>query len=178
MAACRGFDVVIAGPGEYLDEAGRIWAEATAFRDGSPDVAALDAARAVIKPVVRSSAQSLLLVALGNDNDALGFAVAVTAGPVHDRRAELRYLGVRPRAWAAGSRHDSSRPFATRLAAAASSKPNCGCIAITAAPSTCTGVRNRGLSADVRIHPRSRRREQRYTLTIATEPAQKDRSES
>ncbi len=32
-------------------------------------------------------------------------------------------------------------------------------------------------SKDVRIQPSSSRREQRYTLAIATEPSQKDRSE-
>jgi ribosomal protein S18 acetylase RimI-like enzyme len=177
MAACRGFDVVIAGPGEYLDEAGRIWAEATAFRDGSPDVAPLDAARAVIKPVVGSSAQSLLLVALGNDNDALGFAVAVTAGPVHDRRAELRYLGVRPRAWGGG--------IAARLLAALRDALSSRGFVEAELWVYCDNRRAIDLyrrtqwraSADVRIHPRSGRREQRYTLTIATEPSQKDRSE-
>lgn len=162
-------EVVVAGPSEYLDEVSQIWAEATAVRDGHCEIASLDAARAVIEAVVNSSAQSLLLVALSQDNDALGFAAALPVGTAHDRRAELRYLGVRPQAWGGG--------IAVRLLAALRE-----------------ALRSRGFveaelwvyrdnrraidlyrrmewqtSSDVRIHPRSGQREQRYTQTIASE---------
>lgn len=62
-----GIEVVVADAGAYLDQAGRIWAEATAARDGDSDLPPLDAARAVIEQAVHSSARSLLLIALGQD---------------------------------------------------------------------------------------------------------------
>ncbi len=94
--------VVVAEAGEYVDDAAQIWAEATAARDGDPDVAPLDVSRPVIDAVVNSSPRSLLLIALDADGRALGFAAAEPISDVKAQRADLRYLGVRPDAWDEG----------------------------------------------------------------------------
>ncbi|MEU8230540.1 hypothetical protein AB0C12_13180 [Actinoplanes sp. NPDC048967] len=41
----------LAGPGEHLDDAAMIWAEATAARDGDAEIAALSVARPIIQRV-------------------------------------------------------------------------------------------------------------------------------
>jgi RimJ/RimL family protein N-acetyltransferase len=103
-------EIVVARGDEYLDDAARIWAEATAARDGDPDVAPLDAARPLIDSAVNGSAGALFLIALDDDGKPVGFAVGEPVGATNERRAELRYLGVGPDAWGGG--------VATRLLAA------------------------------------------------------------
>lgn len=82
--------------------AAHIWAEATAARDGDPDVASLDLSRPLIEKVIGNSPRSLLAVARDTESRALGFAaVEPLAGP-DDERASVRYLGVRPEFWGNG----------------------------------------------------------------------------
>ncbi len=129
-------------------------------------------ARAVIEAVINSSARSLLLVAVGQNNDALGFAAAVPVGTVRDRRAELRYFGVRPQAWGSG--------IAVRLLAVLHDVLRSRGFVAAELWVYCDNRRAINLyrrmdwrpSSDIRIHARSRRREQRYTLTIASESTQ------
>lgn len=102
MTAMAVVKVVVAEAGEYVDDAAQIWAEATAARDGDADVVPLALSRPIIEAVVNSSDRSLLLIALDADRDALGFAAAEPTSDAGDRRAELRYLGVRPDAWGEG----------------------------------------------------------------------------
>jgi ribosomal protein S18 acetylase RimI-like enzyme len=96
------FEIVVARGHEDLDDAARIWAEATAARDGDPQVAPLEVARPLIEAVVSGSTESLLLIARAAHGEALGFAASGPVGAGHERRAELRYLGVRPDAWGGG----------------------------------------------------------------------------
>ena len=103
MTAMPVVRVVVAEAGEYVDDAAQIWAETTAARDGDADVAPLDLSRPIIEAVINSSDRSLLLIALGADSRALGFVAAEPTSDMGDRRAELRYLGVRPDAWGGGS---------------------------------------------------------------------------
>jgi ribosomal protein S18 acetylase RimI-like enzyme len=93
--------VVVAPPGEYLDEAAQVWAEATAARDGDPDVAPLEVSRPVVAAVVTRSPRSVLLVALDAEGKVLGFA-ACQPSPGNDTLAQLRCLGVRPACWGTG----------------------------------------------------------------------------
>jgi GNAT superfamily N-acetyltransferase len=159
-------EIVVARPGEYLDDAAEIWAEATAARDGDPEVAPLEVARPLIDRVVNSSADSLLLIAVGDGRDPLGFAAAEPVGRQHEHCAELRYLGVRPQAWGAGVagqllgvlRNElRSRGFVEApLWVYCDNRPAVDL------------YRRKGWqrSPDVRVHPHSGRREQRYSLPL------------
>lgn len=57
-----------------IDEAARIWAEATAARDGHAQVPALDVSRPVIQGVLDRSSRAILLIARSADGTAAGFA--------------------------------------------------------------------------------------------------------
>lgn len=89
--------------GEYVDEAARIWAEATAARDGDDQVAGLELSRPLIAAVLDSSPRSGLLVARDEQGAPVGFAAIEPVGGKDDAEiADLRYLGVRPSAWGGG----------------------------------------------------------------------------
>ena len=107
----------VAGPGEYLDEAATIWAEATAARDGLTGVAPLSLARPPIQRVVESSPRSLLLVALGAGDRVDGFA-AVEPMPADASTADVRFVGVRPGSWGGGVGRRLMTALPARLTAA------------------------------------------------------------
>lgn len=96
------FEIVVARGHEGLDDAARIWAEATAARDGDRQIAPLEVARPLIESAVSGSTESLLLIARAAPGEAVGFAASGPSGAANERRAELRYLGVRPGAWRSG----------------------------------------------------------------------------
>ena len=95
-------DVIEAPRGSRLvDDAARIWAEATAARDGHAEVAGLELSRPVIQGVLDGSPRALLLIAsLGGV--AAGFAAVEPLAGTSESAAELRYLGVHPRMWGQG----------------------------------------------------------------------------
>jgi GNAT superfamily N-acetyltransferase len=95
-------DVIVAGAGDYVDEAAQIWAEATAARDGDDEVAGLELSRPLIAAVLDSSPRSGLLVARDDQGAAVGFAAIEPLGGKDEETADLRYLGVRPSAWGGG----------------------------------------------------------------------------
>lgn len=162
-------EVVVARGDDHLDDAARIWAEATAARDGDPDVAPLEVARPLIESVVNGSPDSLFLVAVAGDGDAMGFALCEPLGTGPDRRAELRYLGVRPGAWGSG--------VATRLLAAVRDQLRDRGFAtaelwVNADNHRAIAVyRGSGWAAspETRVNPRSGRVMERYVLRIGAE---------
>ena len=81
----------------YLDAAARIWAEATAERDGDNEVAPLELSRPVIQRVLDQRGGFLLVANVGGA--AAGFAALAQ---VEVGLAELHYLGVAPRFAGAG----------------------------------------------------------------------------
>ena len=86
---------------DRVDAAAQLWAEATAARDGDDEIAPLDLSRPLIRSVLDSSPRSLLIAA--DDGDELvGFA-AIEPWASESATAEIRYVGVSPRAWAPGS---------------------------------------------------------------------------
>jgi len=164
MQRMSGIKIVLGSSDEHLGDAARIWAEATAARDGDPEIASLAMARPVIEQVMHRSLESLLLIAV--DRRSVGFAVAEPSD-AHSRRFELRYLGVHPEAWGTGV-------GATLLAALCDELRRRGC---SESELWVYGDNHRAvtlyqrmgwqpLSAS-RIHPRSGRLEQRYKLVIA-----------
>jgi len=108
-----------------IDEAAQIWAEATAARDGSQEVAGLAVSRPVIDAVLARSAESFVLIARADASES-GDSVAeddhLTAGfvavePVGGARAQVSYLGVRPGSWGRGTGELLMREVQSRLAA-------------------------------------------------------------
>jgi ribosomal protein S18 acetylase RimI-like enzyme len=159
-------DVVVDRSDEHIDAAAEIWAQATAARDGGVDVAPLSVSRPVIEAVVTSSPRSLLLVAVGEDGSAVGFAAAE---PVADGQgqAELRYLGVRPDAWGSGVAGRLLSVLRDQLKAAGFVTAQL--YAYVDNPRASGAYRRAGWApcGAPRRHPRSGRPEQRYMLSLA-----------
>jgi ribosomal protein S18 acetylase RimI-like enzyme len=161
--------VAIASPTERLADAAEIWAEATAARDQDTEVAPVDLARSVIERALGNSADSFVLLAVNDGGRALGFAAVAPDTGCRDR-FELYYLGVRPEAWGQG--------VAVRLLSALREELfHRGC-AEAQLWVYCDNHRAVGLyrrmgwqrTRDTRTHPRSRRREARYTLRVGSRP--------
>lgn len=158
--------IVVARGDDYLDDAARIWAEATAARDGDPDVAPLDVARPLLESAVSGSAAALFLIALDGDGKAVGFAIGEPVGAAAERRAELRYLGVGPDAWGGG--------VATRLLAAV--RDELRARGFVEAELWVNDDNQRAIALyrrtgwepvpEVRVNPRSGRQMRRYALRI------------
>ncbi|MEW1952101.1 GNAT family N-acetyltransferase [Terrabacter sp. NPDC080008] len=77
-------------------EAARIWAQATAHRDGDPDPATVEESLPVIDRALGPVGASLHLAEL--DGRVVGFVVLEPHGP----SLEIVYLGVDPCAWGSG----------------------------------------------------------------------------
>jgi ribosomal protein S18 acetylase RimI-like enzyme len=92
---------IIDGTRTHLDEAARLWAEATSTRDGDDDVAPLKISRPIIQRVLDNSPRAFLLVVLDAHAETVGFA-AVAPVPDDAALAELHYVGVSPRIWGGG----------------------------------------------------------------------------
>jgi ribosomal protein S18 acetylase RimI-like enzyme len=86
-----------------VDEVAQIWAEATAARDGEAEIAPLEVSRPLIQAVLDSSPRSLLLVA-DDGGETVGFAAVEpwAQARAEEAIAEVRYVGVSPRAWGGG----------------------------------------------------------------------------
>jgi ribosomal protein S18 acetylase RimI-like enzyme len=91
----------VAERGHHLVEAGAIWAEATAARDGDTEVAPSGPATALVQRVVESSPRSLLVVAADADERVVGFAAAEPMAS-DASTAHLRFVAVRPGHWGGG----------------------------------------------------------------------------
>jgi ribosomal protein S18 acetylase RimI-like enzyme len=96
---------VLRGDDSHIDGAAQVWAEATAARDGDPDVAPLEDSRPIIARVLGRPG-AVLTVALDEGNQVVAFAVAAPAHASAARpcasTAEVEYIGVRPGRWGAG----------------------------------------------------------------------------
>ncbi len=95
--------VIVDRAHQHLADAARIWAEATAARDGEAVGARLELSRDRIKEALDASPQSLLLISVDERGAVVGFATAAPRSPGDETTAELRYLGVRPDAWGRGA---------------------------------------------------------------------------
>lgn len=96
---------ILLGDKGHIDGVAQVWAEATAARDGHPDVASLEVSRPIIAEVFGRPG-AVLVVALDEDEQVVAFAVAepVTAHApsAAATTAEIRYVGVQPRLWSTG----------------------------------------------------------------------------
>src|SRR5690242_13339672 len=95
---------LVRGDRSHMAGPAQAWAEASAFRDGDPDVAPLEDSRPIIAGVA-GRPRSVLVVALGDQDQVMAFAVAAPALESEDDpavTAEVEYVGVRPGGWGAG----------------------------------------------------------------------------
>jgi len=158
--------LVEAGKGSRdLDDAAQIWAEATAARDGSADVADLSISRPVLEAVLERSPSSFVLIARDEDDSAAGFAAVEPAGATG---AEVGYFGVRPGHWGQGVGALLLRAVQERLSVSGYRTAqllvyidNVRAVALYER----LGWQPSGQPAP---HPRTGKLEQRYVLTLAT----------
>jgi GNAT superfamily N-acetyltransferase len=156
--------VEAAGPDD-VDAAARIWAEATAARDGDDEVAGLDLARPLIEDVLASSPRSFLLLAREHDQP-VGFAAVEPLRGGSADTAELRYLGVSPERWSHGTGRalldalpDRLRPGGFRRATLLVYCDNRPAVKLYEGAGW--------IAADPPVaHPRTGKPEQRYELTL------------
>jgi ribosomal protein S18 acetylase RimI-like enzyme len=159
-------DVTEGGAGSRLvDEAARIWAEATAARDGDREVASLAEARPVIEQALGQSPRALLLVAQDGGEPA-GFAVIGPLDGQDEATAQVSYVGVRPGMWGRGVGETLLREAARRLRGAGYRRAvlhvytsNDRAVALYER----LGWRPTGAPS---AHPRSGKPEQRYELAL------------
>ena len=142
-------------------EAARIWAAATAHRDGEPAPAPVELAMPIIERGLGPAGSVLHLAYLGTR--AAGFAVVVP----HGRSLEILYLGVDPDAWGAGVASRLLLDVTDYAVEAARSE-----VDLWVYDDNVRAVnvyRRAGWHAtnDVRAHATSRRRERRYTSRVA-----------
>ncbi|GAA1640942.1 GNAT family N-acetyltransferase [Actinoplanes couchii] len=158
-----GVRIEASEPGRYLTEAAAIWAEATATRDGDPEIAPLDEARPVIERVLGGSARSLLIVAI-KDDQVVGFA-ALAPLATDAATAEVHYVGVRPDHWSAGI----GRRLMTALPGLARGFTRGELEVYLDNPRAVALYESLGWQplGESRPHPRSGRREQRYQRDFA-----------
>lgn len=170
MAIVSTVTTVLRGDHSHIDGAAQVWAEATATRDGDPDVAPLEISRPIIARVF-DRPRGVLVVALGKGNLVEAFAVAAPAqdGTASSpaSTAEVEYVGVRPGRWGAGLAGSVLRMLCAELAADGFTDAQ-----------LLVYVSNRraaGLYAQLgwqpqgspRLHPRTGMPEQRYRLMLA-----------
>ena len=90
-------EVRLGDPGD-IDGAARVWARATAERDGTAEIAPLEAAKAVLLDSLEKQGSTFVVAA--RESAVIGFA---TAEPTASAQvAEVRFVGVDPDYWESG----------------------------------------------------------------------------
>jgi ribosomal protein S18 acetylase RimI-like enzyme len=161
--------VQVAGRAEHLAEAAAIWAAATAARDGDAEIAPLSLARPLIQRVIESSPRSLLLVAVDETEQMVGFA-AVEPMSGHESTADIRYLAVQPRSWGGGVAGQLMPALPDLLTAAGFTHGELDVYLDN--PRAVKLYERHGWlpHGDATPHPRSGRLEQRYRLDFLAQP--------
>jgi len=91
-----------AGRDHLIDDATRIWAEATAARDRRTEAPGLGDSRPIIQSVLDRSSRALLLIACSADGTAAGFVALEPLDGGDEAVAQVSYIGVRPGLWGRG----------------------------------------------------------------------------
>jgi ribosomal protein S18 acetylase RimI-like enzyme len=160
---------IVDGTDAHIDDAARIWAAATAARDGDVDVPPLELARPIIQNVLSNSRRSRLIVAVTCDGgQTVGFAAVEPSGPSGPAAdvAEVRYVGVHPQGWGTGIGAELMRALPERLAAIGYARAQ---LMVYVENRRAVQLYERlGWQADGRPtpHPRSGKLEQRYVLDL------------
>jgi ribosomal protein S18 acetylase RimI-like enzyme len=167
-AADRRPGVIRDGGEDDVDGVARVWAAATAARDGRARPAALAVARA---PIAAAMAEPQALLVIAAEPDVVAFAIAAPARDGDPCDAEVRFLGVAPDRWGEGlgaqvmhrllERLDQRGDRSASLLVYVDNAPairlyeRCGWVAADAPPT---------------VHPTSGRLEQRYLRALAPFP--------
>jgi len=157
-----------------VDAAAQIWAEATAARDGSEEVAELADSRPIIQGVLDRSARSLLMLARTEAGGLAGFAAVEPAArpapyPAADPAqltAQLSYFGVSPRLWGEGTGERMLRALAERLAGAGYSRAELSVYVDNARATALYERLGWQPCGSPTPHPRTGKPEQRYQLVL------------
>lgn len=163
---------IVRGDPTHIDGAAHVWAEATAFRDGEPEVAALEDSRPIIARVV-DRPRSVLIVALDDESNVVAFAVAAPALEGTEclaNTAEVEYVGVRPTEWGTGLAREVLELLCDELAADGFTAAQL--LAYVSNRRAATVYERLGWQADgsPQPHRRTRKPEQRYRRTIGGLP--------
>jgi len=149
---------------EDLDGMARVWAAATAARDGLASPAPLADARA---PILAAMTDHSAVAVVAVEEDIVAFAVATTGSPVDVRVAEVRFVGVAPHRWRAGL---GERVLASLVARLAHLRYDAASLLVYVDNPAAIALYERcGWTASTRpptVHPRSGRLEQRYHLPL------------
>ena len=160
-------DVIDAtGCDSLIDEAARIWAEATAARDRRDDVPTLDDSRPVIQSVLDRSPRAFLLIARTADGTAAGFAVIEPVADSNEVIAQICYIGVRPQLWGQGAGATLLLEIGRRLKAAGYARAELSVYVDNQRATSLyerLGWRPCGLPT---AHPRTGKPDQRYELRL------------
>jgi ribosomal protein S18 acetylase RimI-like enzyme len=161
---------VLRGDGSHIDGAAQVWAEATAARDGDPDVAPLEDSRPIIARVLGRPG-AVLAVALDEGDQVVAFAVAAPALGGAERpgasTAEVEYVGVSPQCWGAGLARSVMQLLCAELSADGFAEAQ---LFVYVSNRRATGLyeqlgwRPQGCPEP---HPRTGKPQQRYRLTLA-----------
>lgn len=156
------------GDRSHIDGAAQVWAEATAARDGDPDVAPLEISRPIIASVF-DQPRAVLVVALDQASQVAAFALAA---PAHGNAAapattaEVEYVGVRPRNWGAGLARSVLRQLCAELAASGFTDAQLLVYVNNQRAARLYEQLGWLPQGNPRPHPRTGKPEQRYCLTL------------
>lgn len=142
----------------------RVWAAATAARDGAGPPAPLEQAR---EPIVAAMTEPGAFAVVAVDGEVVAFAIALPAGSGDAREAEVRFLGVAPGRWRGGLGMSVMTALVERLRlrgyASAGLLVYVDNLAAIRLYERCGW---RAVDADATLHPRSGRLEQRYRVKL------------
>jgi ribosomal protein S18 acetylase RimI-like enzyme len=169
LGASRARDVRD-GALEDIDGVARVWAAATAARDGDLAPARLEIARQPILSVMRDEGYLLIVIAAPR---IVAFALATPAASEPHRVAEIVYVGVDPRRWGEGLGARVLDSLAKRL-------PELGypSAELWVYSDNVRAIRLyewlgwRASEERCSVHPRTRKPQRRYQLDL-TEPARR-----
>jgi ribosomal protein S18 acetylase RimI-like enzyme len=167
---------LVRGDRSHIDGAAQVWAEATAFRDGDPDVAPLEDSRPIIAGVA-GRPRSVLIVALDDQGQVMAFAVAAPVLEGTDdlaSTAEVEYVGVRPGGWGTGLARGVLELLCAELAADGFTRAQ---LLVYVSNQRAVGVYERlGWQAEgsPRPHRQTGKPEQRYRRTLGDEAGRHD----
>jgi ribosomal protein S18 acetylase RimI-like enzyme len=153
-----------------VDAAARLWAEATAARDGDDEVAALSQARPVLVKALSQPGAEFTVAADGDR--VVAFATASQAAADGDGTAEVSYLGSAPDRWGEGLAAITLRALASQLAAVG--YQNAQLLVYEDNPAAMRLYERLGWVTDPAPpapHPHTGKPQQRYLLAVLPGPA-------
>jgi ribosomal protein S18 acetylase RimI-like enzyme len=150
---------------EDVDGMARVWAAATAARDGRSTPASLAEAR---EPILAAMTDHGATAVVAVGQDVVAFAVATTRAPPDAREAEVRFVGVAPPRWREGVGERVLASLVARLRQRGYDAA--GLLVYVDNPAAIALYERGGWTASANsptVHPRSGRLEQRYRLELA-----------